>query len=563
MAPPPVLPVRAVALQQFDMSAIDSAEIDAATLVKNTATRVVYKNGTDQFAFVGSGLVLDGSNHPSDGVLTQITFYTNTTAQFSITNLSVDFKTVGDFIQAHDTEGLKAFLFSGDDNFVDSSSADGDVLQGYGGADRFIMTGGGADTVDGGNGDDVALFNDSFSANDTFDGGSGNDTLRLTGSVTTVFGATTIQNVENIVMSSGHDYDLTLDNGNIGTGHTLNVDAGALASFDLFTLDLSNVVDGTVNAIGGAGDDLFIAGSGTEILNGRGGDDEFDMGANFTAASRINGGDDNGKGDLIVLDGDYSGGVIFGALTVRNVEEIDLTGGHSYSLTTNNATVSPGADLLIDAEDLGRADVLTFNGAAEKDGTFTIFGGDGNDVITGGLGDDYIDGERGNNTINGGGGSDTLLGCDNHDVINGGDGSDFIDGEFSADTLTGGAGSDFFAYVDSLDSTSLGFDTITDFNADQDLFTLFFSPLVTVNTPVTTGALSLASFDNDLQAAIGAGQMDAGGAVLFTADTGDQAGKLFILIDMNGVAGYQATQDLVIYLQNATHMNDFSDLNFS
>ena len=37
---------------------------------------------------------------------------------------------------------------------------------------------------------------------------------------------------------------------------------------------------------------------------------------------------------------------------------------------------------------------------------------------------------------------------------------------------------------------------------------------------------------------------------MFTADSGDQIGNIFAVIDTNGVAGYQGGQDLVIWLVN-------------
>ena len=59
-----------------------------------------------------------------------------------------------------------------------------------------------------------------------------------------------------------------------------------------------------------------------------------------------------------------------------------------------------------------------------------------------------------------------------------------------------------------------------------------------------------------------AGQLHAGDAVLFTPDSGNLAGHTFLVIDFNGVAGYQAGADLVIQLESATHLNNLSIGNF-
>ncbi len=69
---------------------------------------------------------------------------------------------------------------------------------------------------------------------------------------------------------------------------------------------------------------------------------------------------------------------------------------------------------------------------------------------------------------------------------------------------------------------------------------------------MTTGALSTATFDSDLASDVGAGQMAAHHAVLFTADAGTLSGHTFLVVDENGTAGYQAGADLVIDVTGAT-----------
>lgn len=48
------------------------------------------------------------------------------------------------------------------------------------------------------------------------------------------------------------------------------------------------------------------------------------------------------------------------------------------------------------------------------------------------------------------------------------------------------------------------------------------------------------------------GVLTAGHAVFFTPDSGSLAGQLFLVVDGNGTAGYQAGQDFVILLANAS-----------
>jgi Ca2+-binding RTX toxin-like protein len=83
--------------------------------------------------------------------------------------------------------------------------------------------------------------------------------------------------------------------------------------------------------------------------------------------------------------------------------------------------------MTVDAAPLRGAETLTFDGSAELDGSFRIFGGTG---------------------------ADTISGSQTADLITGGTG---------ADSLRGGGGADAFLYRSVADSTSAARDTIHDF----------------------------------------------------------------------------------------------------
>ena len=79
-------------------------------------------------------------------------------------------------------------------------------------------------------------------------------------------------------------------------------------------------------------------------------------------------------------------GLAGAANRISHQGKLYLAAGHSYNLTTDDATVAGGQTLEVNASALGFPDNLTFDGSAETDGRFTITGGTGNDALTGGAG---------------------------------------------------------------------------------------------------------------------------------------------------------------------------------
>jgi hypothetical protein len=54
-----------------------------------------------------------------------------------------------------------------------------------------------------------------------------------------------------------------------------------------------------------------------------------------------------------------------------------------------------------------------------------------------------------------------------------------------------------------------------------------------------------------------------GHAVLFTPDGGTLAGHTFLVVDVNGMAGYQAGEDYVFQLESASNLASLSTSNFT
>ena len=204
----------------------------------------------------------------------------------------------------------------------------------------------------------------------------------------------------------------------------------------------------TVSFAGSSSDKILdLSQGGNDTATGGNGGDEFRLGGALNATDKINGG--TGPNALF-LDGDYSAGVVFGSTTVTNIYSVTLTSGHSYNLTTNDATVASGATMVFDASALAAINSATINGTAEKNGNFIFLGGTGNDVFTGGRGADSFLGGLGADRQTGGLGADIFhYGAVADSALQTSGGAIDVSGD---DTLVS-----FLAGTDKIDLISLGF----------------------------------------------------------------------------------------------------------
>lgn len=351
------------------------------------------------------------------------------------------------------------------DNIVTGNSGD-NLLKGVGGADTVVgldgndtlLGGDGNDALDGGAGSDTLLGGDG---DDTLDGGDGDDTLNgyngddtasyvsaatgvtvslaIAGAQDTVgAGSDTLAGIENV---SGSAYADTLTG-----GADANVLGGGAGNDTL----VGGTGDDTLN--GDDGNDILDGGAGNDTINGGGGNDVFYVSFGFTSADALNGGSGT---DTVVLSEDLSAGLTFGAQTIADIEAIELSAGHGYDLTTDDANVAAGADLTLYGSDLTPADVVRFDGSAETDGRFILHGGAGGDTMRGGAMDDKL---------TGGAGADTLIGGAGIDKLYGGSGADILTGGLGRDYLYGGEGNDRFVFTDIAESTVADADSVRDWN---------------------------------------------------------------------------------------------------
>jgi Ca2+-binding RTX toxin-like protein len=403
-----------------------------------------------------------------------------------------------------------------------------DIITGTSGDDIFDMSQGGDDAVDGGDGNDTFDFGNVFTGADVITGGTGADVLSLDGDyhAGVTFASANVA-VEKIVLAPFHHYTLT--DSYLANGASLTVDGSALTDKDPLNFQ-APTSDGRFLVTGGAANDIIDTGTGSDTINGGAGDDSIQPGSGNNTVkggdgndiiSFISSGDFNvhdvlegGNGfDAVNIDGTYAP-MTFTTTTLIGIEDLALIGS-SFNITTNDANVAAGQTLFVSAATLSSAQSLTFHGAAETDGSFDITGGAGADTLIGGGGVDRF---------TGGGG---------------------------ADRFTGGGGGDLFLYNAVSDSTSVNYDHISDFNAAQDFLHLPVS-VTGIDPTIMGGVVNAASFDANLSSVVSAAVLLAHHAMLLQPGGGDLHGHLFLVVDANGVAGYQASQDFVIEVTGMT-----------
>ena len=217
-----------------------------------------------------------------------------------------------------------------------------------------------------------------------------------------------------------------------------------------------------------------------------------------------------------------------------------VTDSSQVTFTGNTVTINPGVDL-----EYGTNYIFSIASSAVKDLNGNGFFGTSFNFTTAASAPAgvVLTGNGLRNTLTGGTGNDTITGLGN------------------GDTLTGAGGSDKFVYNAVSDSRSKTYDTVTDFNASADLFDLWFQ-VTGVDASITSGSLGTWSFDSNLASAVNAGKLAAQHAVLFTPNAGTLSGKTFLIVDANGVAGYQASADLVVLLGNASSLTGLTPADF-
>ncbi|WP_299650257.1 M10 family metallopeptidase C-terminal domain-containing protein [Sphingomonas bacterium] len=331
-------------------------------------------------------------------------------------NVSYAFGIFGGYTIANGVTIENATTDAGNDTIRDNAT--NNILSSGAGADFVYANAGGDDRVLLGDGDDAAYFGAALMASDNVDGGAGRDVLALQGNYTgLVLTAATMTGIETISLLSNTDtrfggsgsspfsYVLGTDNANVPGGKQLIVNASTLEAGENLTFNGAAETDGTFFIYGGKGVDVLTGGSGADVFF-------FAEDARFASADRIDGG---AGADIVVLRGNYT--LTLTGTSLVNVETVTLNSGSdarfapagtpfNYDITTNETTVAAGQRMTFNGGALLETETLLFNGSAETNGTFRIFGGAASDTIRGGTGADLIFGGLGGDTLAGGGGND-------------------------------------------------------------------------------------------------------------------------------------------------------------
>jgi hypothetical protein len=259
-----------------------------------------------------------------------------------------------------------------------------------------VITGGGADHLTGGAGNDTFEFTNAhfhgLATPQTVAGGTGSDTIWITDTAAiTVTDAdfTHVTAIETLKVGGTGADSITL-------GSTVSAEIGGAGH--VFTVDDSTGSGAlTVNASG------MVANLLSEL-----------NGADFTSADHITGGSGNDTIELVdtagivVTDADFT--------HVSGIETLQFGGSGDVSVTLGASASADvgGAGHTLTVDGSTGTGNLTVDGSAMT-ANLDILGGSGNDTLIAGSGNDHLTAGSGNDTLKGGAGNDTItagLGAD-------------------------------------------------------------------------------------------------------------------------------------------------------
>ncbi len=359
--------------------------------------------------------------------------------------------------------GLSGIISPGD---IYKGDSDDNVITGTPADDFFLVNQGGNDNLSGLGGNDLFLFGATLTSADMVNGGAGNDQIAIQGNYPALTLGSGVVSVESLAIMPGsdtrfgdpgtnfYDYNITTVDANVAAGALMVVDANRLRVGEDFTFNGSAESDGSFFIYGGNGVDTLTGGAKNDVFY-------FGENGQWGSSDTANGGP--AGTDQLALRGDYT--IVFGAGQLVSIESIGLVSAldtrfgalgtrYDYNLTMNDGNVAAGQRMTVDGAPLAADETLTFNGSAETNGSFRVFGGAGADTITGSQGGDILSGGRGADSLTGAGGNDTYLyrsvlesTAASKDTINDFNTGDKIDLSAIDAILGGGTSNDAFSFI--------------------------------------------------------------------------------------------------------------------
>lgn len=396
------------------------------------------------------------------------------------------------------SSGIENLTLTGTSNIDGTGDSNANTIKGNSG-NNTLTTGGGADDLQGGLGNDTYIYtaSNTVTVNVTESASAGTDTLDVTSISAATVTITLPINVENLILEGADKIN--------GTGNALS----NILDSHLNTSTATNAITLT----GGLGNDTYIVSAKTVISEApNAGVDLVKAGVNYTIPANVENITVTANG--VTGTGNSGNNVLTDSSTASdNTTLAGSTGNDTYYIVGNSDYDATHGDTIKEGVNAGNDTVYwystsgslfdmtkggaTFNNieslymTANAIGTHVNLNAIGNTLnnsITGNNAANNIDGGDGNDTINGGAGDDTLTGGLGNDTLTGGTGNDSFTGGEGNDTLTLGTGDiDTVIFEDS--GATNGADTISSFTrgvgGDKLDFTGFIST-PTLDTSVQT-----------------------------------------------------------------------------
>jgi Ca2+-binding RTX toxin-like protein len=469
---------------------------------------------TSTFPTIKAAMAASG---PNDEIVLEAG-YSNEAAWVAHNGMTITGDATSTGIQLFMGAGVASVFLAGAAPINIRDALDGDAIVGNDG-NNVITVRGGADSVNGGLGNDDRLVVDyrlatgavtGDSTSNVSEAGGGGRLVTIVDGTIEHFTIMTGSGADTITTGAGDDIIRTGEGaGTVTAGQGANTIVGGSGADTITALDGGNRVDAGdganhVTTGGGAdfittgiGADTIVAGGGNDSITVTGGADTSNAGAGFdtltlsysTLVTNVTGGVTGGD----ALAG-YTGHLGDGAVNLVDFVATEnfsiVTGSGNDDITTGDhddyISTGAGRDVLRGG---GGNDLLL--GGADVD---KINAGSGNDEVWGDDGNDWINAGSGNDKVWGGYGADRLGGAEGTDWIDGGGGHDQLNGGAGRDFLQGGTGHDVFIFSEASE-TAVGSnrDQIGDFISGEDFIDL---SLMATNAGVSFTFVETGGFSN-------------------------------------------------------------------